>query len=211
MNGIPAEAFEFYEQLATDNTKEFWTEHKATYDMVVRQPMQQLADALEPAFGQGRLYRPYRDMRFSRDKTPYKDHQGLVFAAENGLGWYVQISAAGLMVAGGWYSGTPSQVRRFREAILDGAGSELAGYVGALTKSGFEMGGDTLKTRPRGVDADHPYVDLLRHRTLHATKMWEPAAWMGTKRLHTTVRANFDKLTRFNDYLANLVGPPDPR
>ncbi len=94
MTGIPAEAFDFYDHLAVDNTKQFWADHKAEYEQFVREPLAELALALEPEFGSAKLYRPYRDIRFSKDKTPYKDHQGCLFAAENGLGWYLQVSAA---------------------------------------------------------------------------------------------------------------------
>lgn len=83
MTGIPAEAFEFYEHLDVDNSREFWIEHKSEYEQYVRDPLHELAQSLEPDFGPAKLYRPYRDMRFSRDKTPYKDHQGCFFAADN--------------------------------------------------------------------------------------------------------------------------------
>ncbi|HNO15964.1 MAG TPA: DUF2461 family protein, partial [Actinomycetota bacterium] len=69
-NGIPAEAFDFYDHLAADNTREFWAEHKSEYEQSVRQPLQDLADILAPEFGPAHLYRPYRDVRFSKDKTP---------------------------------------------------------------------------------------------------------------------------------------------
>lgn len=208
-NGIPAEAFEFYERLDTDNTREFWTAHKGDYEQYVRQPLQDLADALAPDFGPAHLYRPYRDMRFSRDRTPYKDHQGCVFAFENGLGWYLQVSAQGFMVAGGWYSSTPAQVKRYRGRILESGADDLRATLEPLLGSGFEIGGDALKTRPRGVAPDHPDIDLLRHRSLHVTRKWEPEAWMGTERLHATVHSSFDLMRPMLATLAGIVGPPE--
>ncbi len=208
-NGIPAEAFEFYERLEAENTREFWAEHKAQYEQFVREPLSELAEDLAPEFGPAHLYRPYRDMRFSRDAAPIKDHQGCVFAAENGLGWYLQVSATGLMVAGGWYRSTPAQVKRFRGHILESGAVDLRATLKPLPKAGFEVGGEQLKTKPRGVDEDNPDLDLLRHRTLHVTRTWEPQAWMGTRRLQSTVRTNFERMRPLMGALADMVGPPE--
>jgi uncharacterized protein (TIGR02453 family) len=209
MTGIPAEAFEFYEHLDVDNSREFWTEHKSDYERYVRNPLRELAESLEPDFGPAKLYRPYRDMRFSRDKMPYKDHQGCLFAADNGLGWYLQVSAHGLMVAGGWYSSSGPQVKRFREHITEAGAGDIRTALKGLPKAGFTIDGDQLKSRPRGIADDHPDLDLLRHRTLHATKTWEPEAWMGTRRLQTTVHKALEKLRPMVITLAQIVGPPE--
>jgi uncharacterized protein (TIGR02453 family) len=205
--GIPAEAFEFYDHLAVDNSREFWNAHRDEYEQYVRGPLQTLADTLEPAFGEAHLYRPYRDMRFSRDKTPLKDHQGCVFAADNGLGWYLQVSASGLMVAGGWYQSTGQQVKSYREHLADQGSGQLRAALKVATKASFVIDGDQLKTRPRGVAEDDPDLDLFRHRTLHATRRWEPQAWMGSKRLENTVRSSFEKLRPMIETLGAIVGP----
>lgn len=207
MTGIPAEAFDFYDHLAADNTRAFWADHKGEYEQFVREPLQHLADALEPAFGPAHLYRPYRDIRFSRDKTPYKDHQGCVFEGPNGLGWYLQISSAGLMAGGGWYQSTPEQVKRYRDHLLDHGSAELRAALKPLPRAGFEIEGQQLKTKPRGVPDDNPDLDLLRHRTLYVMKHWEPAAWMGTKRIERTVRDAFEKMRPMMETLGGIVGP----
>lgn len=209
MAGIPAEAFEFYERLEIDNTREFWSEHKTDYEQCVREPLRTLAEALQPDFGEGKLYRPYRDMRFSNDKTPYKNHQGCFFPAENGLGWYLQVSSSGLMVAGGWYRSTPAQVKCYREHLLEFGGKQLRAALKGLPKAGFTVDGEQLKTRPRGVPEDHADVDLLRHRTVHATRMWQPEPWMETRRLQTTVYRSFEKLRPMIVTLADIVGPAE--
>jgi uncharacterized protein (DUF2461 family) len=74
--GWPEEALEFYEGLEADNTKTYWTANKAIYDAKVLGPMTELLDELGPDFGETRMFRPYRDVRFSKDKTPYKTHIG---------------------------------------------------------------------------------------------------------------------------------------
>lgn len=207
--GIPAEAFEFYDHLAVDNSREFWNAHKAEYERNVREPLRELAEALAPDFGAPHLYRPYRDMRFSRDKTPIKDHQGCLLEGPNGLGWYLQISSAGLMAAGGWYQSTPVQVKRFREALAEQGGKELRAALKVATKGGFTIDGDQLKTRPRGVAEDDPDLDLYRHRTMHATRHWEPEAWMETKRIERTLRTSLEKLRPMIEVLSGMVGPAE--
>ncbi len=90
--GWPAEALDFYEGLEADNSKTYWTAHKAVYDDLVRAPMDQLLAELEPEFGAGKVFRPYRDVRFSADKSPYKTHLGAWLEH----GGYIQLSARGL-------------------------------------------------------------------------------------------------------------------
>src|SRR5437867_1388538 len=94
--GWKAEALEFFDRLAADNSKAFWEQHKGTYETLVRAPMQELLDELEPTWGEGRIFRPYRDIRFSKDKSPYKTY----IAAEIRDG-YIQLDAGGLGVGSG--------------------------------------------------------------------------------------------------------------
>ena len=70
--GWPVEALEFFEGLEADNSKTYWNENKAIYETMVRAPMEALLAELASEWGEGRIFRPYRDIRFSRDKAPYK-------------------------------------------------------------------------------------------------------------------------------------------
>ena len=114
--GIPTAALDFYEDLENDNSKAFWTAHKHVYDEAVKAPLEALAEALAKEFGSPKLFRPYRDVRFSKDKTPYKTHQGVWFGES---GRYLHIGAAGLFVAGGYWDTSPAQVDRLRRAVAD--------------------------------------------------------------------------------------------
>lgn len=206
--GFPVEAFEFYEQLAADPTKLWWEAHQRVYQQAVREPLQALGYALADEFGPAKLFRPFRDVRFSKDKTPYKDHQGMYVAAGDGLGWYVQVSAAGLMIAGGWYQSTADQVARYRAALAaDDAAAQLAELVEALSQEGLQIDGDRLKSRPRGVPADHPHLEWLRFRTMYVERRWEPAAWMGTPVVVDRVRGEWEAMRPLMDWLADVVGP----
>nr|WP_246407318.1 DUF2461 domain-containing protein [Modestobacter versicolor] len=208
----------FYEGLEADNSKSYWTEHRHLYDQHVRGPMQALADELAPEFGTPKLFRPYRDVRFSHDKTPYKTHQGAVLHPEGqGVGsMYVQVSADGLQVSGGCWRLQPDQVERYRRAVDDDLrGPRLAAEVERLRSGGWSIDGDRLVRTPRGYAADHPRLALLQHKSLYASQAWEPADWLQEPTVLERVRDAFRQLTALNRWLADNVGattaPPDRR
>ena len=207
--GFPDEGLVFYEGLEADNTKTYWTRHKAAYDAHVRAPLQALLDELAPEFGEAKVFRPYRDVRFSNDKTPYKTHQGAVINPDGrGAGaWYVQISADGLYVAGGAWRLESDQVDRFRRAVVDDVqGSRLQREVDRLTAGGFSAGGERLTRVPSGYAADAPRAELLKHKALHASRHWEPADWLHERRALNEVRAAWRELEELNRWLADNVG-----
>jgi uncharacterized protein (TIGR02453 family) len=217
-SGFPDAGLVFYEGLEADNTKTYWTQHRHVYDEHVRTPMQALAEELAPEFGTPKLFRPYRDVRFSADKTPYKTHQGAVLHMEGrGAGSvYVQISADGLRVSGGCWRLQPDQIERYRRAAADDVqGARLAAEVESLRSNGLSIGGDKLVRTPRGYAADHPRLELLRHKSLHASREWEPADWLQDRTALERVRDAWRQCTGLNQWLADNVGastaPPDRR
>ncbi len=151
-SGWPAEAIEFYEGLAADNSKSYWQAHKAVYDELVHRPMTELLGELEAEFGEGKIFRPYRDVRFSRDKSPYKTAIGATLSK----GGYVQFSAEGLAAGCGMYHLEPAQLDRFRRAVADDiSGSQLAALVAAVRDAGIGVAAhDVLKTAPKGYAKD---------------------------------------------------------
>ena len=207
--GFPDEGLVFYEGLEADNTKTYWTRHKGDYDAFVRKPLLALVDELAAEFGTAKVFRPYRDVRFSNDKTPYKTHQGAVVRPEGrGAGsWYVQLSADGLYVAGGAWRLESDQVDRFRRAVADDVqGPRLEQELTRLTAAGFSIGGDRLTRAPSGYSADSPRLDLLKHKALHASMHWEPADWLQERRALDEVRAAWRELHTLNAWLADNVG-----
>ncbi len=165
--GFPAAALDFYDDLEVDNTRSFWEAHKHVYQESVLAPMKALTTALEQEFGAAKIYRPYRDVRFSKDKQPFKTHQGAFVAVAAATGFYVELSPRGVRTGGGCYWFEPDRLAAFRQAIVhDTYGAELEKRLRTAERKGYELGGDKLKTRPRGYDADHPRIDLLRHKSL---------------------------------------------
>ena len=176
-SGWPEEALEFYEGLAADNTKTYWTKHKEIYDAKVLRPMTELVEELAPEFGETKIFRPYRDIRFSKDKTPYKTHIGAMVGSG-----YVQFSAQGLAAGNGMYGMAPDQLDRYRQAVAgDRTGGELEDVIAAVESAGIGVTGrDMLKAAPRGYPADHPRIGLLRYKGIVAWKEWPVAEWLET-------------------------------
>lgn len=204
--GIPFAALDFYEDLEADNSKVWWNAHKDVYDTAVKTPMKALVAELEQEFGEAKLFRPYRDVRFSKDKTPYKAHQGAFVARGPSLGYYVQIDPAGLFVAGGFYGADADGVARFREAVdNDVRGTELEGIVAAMTKAGFEVGGDRLKTKPRGYESDHPRIELLRHKALTVSTHFGSPDWLETPETAVHVRNSWRKMAPLVEWAEQVL------
>ena len=176
-NGWPEEALDFYEGLEQNNSKEYWTAHKAIYAAAVLGPMTELADELADDFGEVKIFRPNRDIRFSADKSPYKTAIG----ATIGPG-YVQLSANGLAAGNGMYQLAPDQLDRYRQSVAnDIPGRGLERIIGAITECGISVQGrDVLKTAPRGYPADHPRIELLRYKGIVAWQEWPVEPWLET-------------------------------
>ncbi|MEW9533471.1 DUF2461 domain-containing protein [Microbispora sp. NPDC049125] len=200
-SGIPDEALMFYEGLVADNSKVYWAANKELYETAVKGPMLALMEELAPEFGSAHLFRPYRDVRFAKDKTPYKTHQGAYCGVGvEGVGYYVQVDADGLYAAAGWW-GSGEQVTRYRDAVDDDtAGSRLRDVLAALP-DGLALGGDRLKTRPRGTPEGHPRLDLMRYKSLHAGRRFEPEPWLHTPEALDRVRGVWRSLVPLVDWL----------
>jgi uncharacterized protein (TIGR02453 family) len=176
--GIPTAALDFYEDLEADNSKAFWTAHKHVYDESVRAPLETLATELEPQFGPAKLFRPYRDVRFAKDKTPYKAHQGVYFG-ESAL--YLHVSAAGLFLAGGYWDTSSAQVERLRRAVADDvAGPQLERALAGIRRKGFAIGGAQLTRVPSGYPKDHSRAGLLRYKSMTASVDIGCPDWLAT-------------------------------
>ena len=203
--GWPDTALEFYEGLEADNSKAYWTAHKARYEEAVRGPMADLLADLEREFGEGKVFRPNRDIRFSVDKSPYKTHIGAILSG----GGYLQLSADGLAVASGIYGMAPDQLERYRRAVAeDLPGERLVCVIAEVEGDGIPVRGvQSLKTAPRGFPKDHPRIDLLRHKGLIAWKEWPPAAWLGTAEAKQRVAGVLRAARGLQDWLEAHVGP----
>jgi uncharacterized protein (TIGR02453 family) len=204
-SGFPEAALDFYDDLETDNTRSFWTAHADVYATCVKEPMVALCEELSEEFGEAKMFRPNRDVRFSKDKSPYKTAQGAYVPAGPALGWYVQLSAAGLMTGAGFYQSTPEQLRMVREIIAGPRGSELETLLAPLLGAGWELGGDKVATAPRGYDKDHPRIALLRHRTLTLSRTYGFEPVIHTAAFAEAVRADWLAARPLVEWFADIL------
>ena len=190
--GFPVAALDFYDDLEVDNTRSYWEKHKATYAECVKAPMTAMCEALGPEFGDAKVFRPYRDVRFAKDKTPYKTHQGAFVAAGPATGWYVEVSARGVRTGAGFYRAEPSALAAIRTAIdRKRTGAELERVLETLRSEGFTIDGEQLRTTPRGYDRDHPRIDLLRHKSLSVGKSYGFEPVIHTAELADRIRTDW--------------------
>jgi uncharacterized protein (TIGR02453 family) len=205
--GFTEAALDFYDDLELDNSKSFWEAHKDVYAASVKAPMSALTAALEPDFGPAKVFRPYRDVRFAKDKTPYKTNQGAFVGAGPACGWYVEIAARGVRTGAGFYDASASDLGRIRASITDETkGKQLQKILAKLERAGFEVGGDRLKTSPRGYAADHPRIELLRHRSLTVMKDYGFEPIIHTPELLDAVRADWKAARPLVEWVSARLG-----
>jgi uncharacterized protein (TIGR02453 family) len=183
--GFTRTAPAFFHELATEMNRDWFLENKARYESEWVQPMHALLDDVRakmlPAYkplklGEAKVMRIHRDVRFSKDKAPYKTHIGAVISvAGKKLGeggnaaMYVHLGTDEEFVGVGTYMFDAERLARWRKAAAGKAGAELATMIGKLRKAGYQVGGhDDYKKVPKGFDADHPRAELLKMKGLTA-------------------------------------------
>src|SRR5207245_6846142 len=160
--GWPEECPRFFIGLELDNSKKYFDAHRATYEEAVKGPMVALIELLEADYGPGKVFRANRDIRFSKDKSPYKPNIA-GYAGMGGRGGYLSLDARGLTVASGRYEFTPEELNTYRKKVAsEAAGNQLVAIVTKIERSGYKIGGEELKRVPPGFPQDHPRERLLR-------------------------------------------------
>ncbi|GAA3862902.1 DUF2461 domain-containing protein [Leifsonia kafniensis] len=204
-DGWPRAALDFYRGLEVDNSKAYWLAHREVYEQKVLQPMTELLDELAEEFGQGRVFRPYRDVRFSADKSLYKTAIGATLSG----GGYVQLSARGLAAGAGCHRLAPDQLERYRRAVdTELSGEDLRARIAAVEAHGIEITvRDALKTVPRGYPKEHPRADLLTHKDLAAWTEWGTEAWLQSAEAKEYLIAFLHDARPLTTWLDEHVGP----
>ena len=208
--GWPKPALQFFHGLKRDNSKAYFEAHRSVYEDQVRQPMEALLSELERDLGSDvevKIFRLNRDLRFSPDKRPYKEHLGAYLSSRRAGGLYLQVSDDGLYVAIGSHEMAPDQLTRFRDAVGGKAGEKLARIVAALVKDGYQVTEPSFKRVPAGYPADHPRGDLLRCKGLMAGRNWKPGAWLHTVEAKERVRQAIKDSKLLTGWLDTQVGP----
>ena len=190
--GFPAAAFGFLKGLAEHNTREWFEARRDTYEDALREPMKALIDEMDARLAtfapeitgtvKGSMFRIHRDIRFSKNKAPYKTNAACWFfhrdakggvgqeAVHGGAGLYFQIEPRNCFAGGGVWMPPAPVLKRVR-AALDVGHEEFAALVNAkpFRKLLGPLDPEAMLTRmPRGYDAGHPAADWLRHRSFTA-------------------------------------------
>ena len=193
--------FQFLEQLRRNNRRPWFLKHKPEFEELVRQPglrfitdvqlrLREVSTWLvaDPKPNGGSLFRVYRDVRFSKDKSPYKTHVGMNFwhasatEAVHGPGLYLHLEPKGCFLAGGIWQPDPRSLARIRDAIAWRPEEWRA------AKRGLTLGGETLKRPPRGYCADHALIEDLKRKDFIASVDLSQAQVCGGKFLEDFLR-----------------------
>ena len=170
---LPSDIFSFFKKLEKNNNREWFEQHKPefkTLETTVKQFGEALKDQLNQhdSIDRFKLFRVYRDVRFSKDKTPYKTHFGLTWhrtKPEYRGGYYLHLKPNDIFLACGFWDPSPADLKRIRQEIDMDADE----YRDIINEPNFkriwgELQGDAVKTAPKGYAKDHPNIDLLRHK-----------------------------------------------
>jgi uncharacterized protein (TIGR02453 family) len=219
--GMPDEGLAFLEDLEERNTKEFFDANRGVFREQVQAPFTALVEAAAarlrpsvPTLGQPKVFRIYRDLRFTRDKTPYKTSMSASLPSrpreETGgpgvaTGYYVNVGPAGLYTASGLYHADRPELERVRAAIAGpDTGPELEAILGKAVGKGLVPYLDPLQRMPKAWPADHPRAGLLKARSLVLNRQHDRAPWLQTAELLDHLLADWKAMIPFNRWLERV-------
>lgn len=184
-SGFPSDLPIFLADLRENNDKDWFAANRERYEAslagpakefvaAIAEPLLELSPTLaaEPAVNKS-IFRINRDTRFSKDKTPYKDHLDMMFWDGEGrsrdcAALFVRVTSDRLYLGAGKHGFSKEELDTWREAVQTTAGEELVGILDELRAQGFDVGGEHYKSVPRGLPKDHPRAELLKYNGLHA-------------------------------------------
>lgn len=209
--GFPPEFFAFFDELSADNSKAFWQANKHRWERDVRAPMRTILAELSAEFGALRMFRPNRDVRFSTDRSPYKLWTGATSEAEavGGIGYYLEVSAKGIITGYGAMVMAFDQLHRFRSALDDEtSGAEFEQIITTLASRDLPVSHGAeqpLKTAPRGYAMDHPRIEHLRWKGAVVIQEWEEASWMHSPEAIEAIREVWRDASPLRNWLTDHV------
>jgi uncharacterized protein (TIGR02453 family) len=166
--------------LQTNNDKAWYEAHRDRFESEVRAPMLALVAELEGLFGPGKVFRQHRDVRFSKDKRPYKEWvAATVGGGVHEATRYLQLGPTELFVAAGAYQFDRERLTAYRRAVdARTSGEALQAILDDLAAKGYEIGGKTLARGPRDVRPDHPRIELLKHTGVTLARRTPVGPWL---------------------------------
>jgi uncharacterized protein (DUF2461 family) len=208
--GYGKETAAFFTALEADNSKEFWSARRSTYDEVIKPTFLALLDGID-GFGSWRVYRPNNDTRFGTAKGPYKTFIGAVAERPDGVGAFVQLSAKGLLVGTGNPMPAPDQLTKLRAAIAaDDSGAAFTSAVEAVrrTKAIVHAGRyDPLQRVPRGFATDHVRAEFLKWKGIEINHRPRTPSWLDSPAAPERITDLIALGGPLHDWLGHNVGP----
>ena len=219
------ETFDFLAALAAHNERAWFEAHRQEYEAAVRTPALRFIAAmaadlhrLAPHFRAlpknvgGSLMRIHRDIRFGRDKQPYKTNIGIQFRHETGKdvhapGYYVHIEPGGCFVGVGLWRPDAAALGKIRDAIVENGAAWIEARDDKTFRSNFSLAGDALVNAPRGYARDHPLAEDLKRKDFIALAGLDDAEVMA-KNFQRRVAGNFGQATPYMRFLCRALGLP---
>ena len=218
--GFSQETVDFFQALKQNNTREWFSQHKPTFEAQVMEPAKAFVSAMGERLQEmapeiiavnRSIFRIYRDTRFSADKTPYKTHLGIFFWEGSRpkmecSGFYFHLEPPNLMLYGGIYMFPKTILEHYRHAVIHPEyGAALADILQNIEKEeGYELGGKHYKRIPVGFDSTHPNADLLLFNGLHAGIEDSIPAQLFNDRLLNYCVDRFKPLVELHKWLVTL-------
>lgn len=210
---IEKSSFKFLKDIAKNNNRDWFHDNKATFQIAnqnIKEFMQSIETELNKTdvIEKAKLYRIYRDVRFSKDKTPYNGHFSMSFSREGAFrrgGYYLRIKPNETMVGGGFWRPEPKDLKLIRSHIA--ADSKPLRKI--LNSKAFKdtfgtLEGEQLQNAPRGFDVEHKDIDLLKYKSFVVSKTVTDKDTMSDQ-FFTDVIKTFKKVRPFFDYMSEIL------
>lgn len=207
-DGFGRDVLDFFDELEVNNDRAWFAAHRDRYESGIAEPLRLLGEALAPAFGTPKAFRPFRDVRFSADERPIKEQAGLLLSADDGGRYYSQLSAEGVFLAGGWWQPDKNALARFWSLVDSPAGARSThDAVAAVEHGGFDLAADgRLTGAPRGYKRDHPEIELLRRTSLAVGRSLPAEPWLFDASCVDHVADAWRVIGTWNRWLVDNIG-----
>ena len=213
MKNINPDIFTFYKDLDKNNNREWFESHKPRFkslELEVKDFNEIVKFGLEETddIEKVKMFRIYRDVRFSKNKTPYKTHFGVSFLRKkpNLRGsYYMHLAPQNSFIASGFWNPNPMDLLRIRKDLEMDA-QELRDVITDFTfkKVWGELQGDVVKTSPKGFNIDHPNIDLIRHKQFLFIKRFDDKSVLSSDFQEEVIKS-FSAIRPFFDLMTNVL------
>jgi len=220
-SGFGDATFRFMRDLGRHNDKEWFQAHRSAYEDDLLEPSMAFIEAIGPLLAKfssgvraepkvgGSMMRINRDIRFSKDKRPYKDHLDMTFkvgAVKTSPGYWFRLTPNGLILGAGMHMLDKPELERYRKAVdADGSGAELAKIVAKEERAGYGFGGEHYKRVPAGSDPEHPREVLLRHAGIYVGADMKVPSEAKTSKFPAFCATHYKRMAPVMDWLSTNV------